>query len=169
MSRISSSLMNSGVDVILLRIGTSFIREEALKRVHMNLDLLEQASNQGPGAYNTCPADKGIRKGIGIIKSQLARATRGEFTTPPQPMLFDPDQVPPGLGSNRTIVDTNPSQYAFPMGNLDTSFNMPTNGAEPDAGLISAQQLLSLLGQTPVSTDDPFAFMSGATWGNWTG
>ena len=144
MSRISSSLMNSGVDVILLRIGTSFIREEALKRVHMNLDLLEQASNQGPGAYNTCPADKGIRKGIGIIKSQLARATRGEFTTPPQPMLFDPDQVPPGLGSNRTIVDTN-------------------------AGLISAQQLLSLLGQTPVSTDDPFAFMSGATWGNWTG
>lgn len=39
----------AGIDVILLRLADGQIRDEALKRVHMSLAILEQASDQGPG------------------------------------------------------------------------------------------------------------------------
>lgn len=39
----------AGVDVILLRVGNDGIKQEALGRVLLGLEILEAASSQGPG------------------------------------------------------------------------------------------------------------------------
>lgn len=44
-----TTFVAAGVDVILLRIGDAQMKDEALKRVHLSLSILEQASDQGPG------------------------------------------------------------------------------------------------------------------------
>lgn len=54
----------AGVDVILLRIADAREREDALRRIQVGLQILEKASGQGPG----------IRRGIGIIATQLQAA-----------------------------------------------------------------------------------------------
>lgn len=54
----------AGVDVILLRIADAREREDALRRIQVGLQILERASGQGPG----------IRRGIGIIATQLQAA-----------------------------------------------------------------------------------------------
>ena len=44
-----TTFVAAGVDVILLRIGDAQMKDEALKRIHLSLSILEQASDQGPG------------------------------------------------------------------------------------------------------------------------
>lgn len=39
----------AGVDVILLRVGNGVIKEEAMRRVLLGLEILNAASTQGPG------------------------------------------------------------------------------------------------------------------------
>lgn len=44
----------AGVDVILLRVGNDGIKQEALGRVLLGLEILEAASSQGPGEWSHC-------------------------------------------------------------------------------------------------------------------
>lgn len=126
----------------------------------------------------------GIRRGIIIIRSQLSRAMNGEFATPPH-------QQPVSLASSTNLLTSiaqpaitnglpftnGPFEFAAEAG-FGTSG--PQNMLPMSLGQDRAQQLslqtpqdinfqdlLSLLGPAPVSTDDPFAFLTGESWEGW--
>lgn len=56
-----ATFIAAGVDVTLIRLGDAQTREEALRRVHLGVAILEQASAQV----------QGVRRGVAIIRSQL--------------------------------------------------------------------------------------------------
>lgn len=130
---------DSGVDILLIRTGNAWDREEAIQRVHLSLVILEEASSQGPG----------IQRGIVTIRSQLDLATKGDRTT------TDASQAPDRDPAFGTVV-SQPQASAW-LG-VDDSFN---------GALWDHQLLLDVLGAAPISTENPFSFAEGADDGLW--
>ncbi|ORY34327.1 fungal-specific transcription factor domain-domain-containing protein [Naematelia encephala] len=172
-----SCFVAAGVDVLLLRVGTAAMRKDALNRVLLSLDILEKASHQGPG----------IKRGIEIIKTQLERATRGDFDvdvtgtqtnsgTRLTPIKQDPtSSIHPSVAdlSTQTLVTSDTTLVPPSSDNLNTpGFLLSHDRYDPAAAntpqyLLDAQDLLNFLGETQISTDDPFAFASDGTWQGW--
>lgn len=165
-----TTFVAAGVDVILLRIGDSATREEALDRVHLSLSILEQAAGQGPG----------IRRGISIIASQLQAAMQRHFgvngnNTVTNERSFAESSVrhnPTENGSTKHTSQAAGTALADPLAALagpafaadgslvpgrPFSFESPALFDDPQA-------LADLLGESNVHTDDPFAFLSGEAW-----
>jgi hypothetical protein len=130
---------HSGVDILLIRAGNAFDREEATLRVYQSLDILEQATSQGPG----------IIRGIATIRSQLELANREKTPTrDPSQVLNSDDCVRPVWSHNQSTV---------PLG-VQEGF---------EGALWDHQLLLDMLGPAPISTDNLFSFANGANDGLW--
>ncbi|BEI92382.1 uncharacterized protein CcaverHIS019_0500100 [Cutaneotrichosporon cavernicola] len=131
----------SGVDILLIRTGNAFIREEAIQRVHLSLDILEQASSQGPG----------IKRGIMTIRTQLDLATKDDRTVKD---LAQPASVEQTMGS------------ALPQQQASTSTWLQAD-VSLDGALWDHQLLLDMLDSAPISTENPFSFGHGSNDGLW--
>lgn len=129
----------AGVDILLIRTGNPFVRDEAFQRVHLSLDILEQASTQGPG----------IRRGIVNIRSQLDRVTKGELTYAKEP-------APVGLVDGPAA----PVDQSLTGGAAGPAADAPAQDLSwfAEGDLWDHQTLIDILGAAPISTQDPFAF-----------
>lgn len=118
------------------------MRDEAYERVHVSLDILEQASTQGPG----------IRRGIVNIRGQLDRVTKGELTFAKEPTVQDPPQ-PDQAHTALSAPDSTSSDAALAAagGSQDLAWLA-------DGDLWDHQALMDILSAAPISTEDPFAF-----------
>jgi len=159
-----TTFVAAGVDVVLLRIGDAQMKDEALKRIHLSLSILEQASDQGPGQCAACARlTPGIRRGISIIASQLQAATlRPNGTSTVAPGLFRAESsmrmVQPA--QEPMIPSIPPYAFADTSLGMGSSLEFPTLFDDPS----NQQTLADLLGESNVGTDDPFAFLSGEGW-----
>ncbi|BEJ00153.1 hypothetical protein CcaverHIS631_0500100 [Cutaneotrichosporon cavernicola] len=133
--------ISAGVDILLIRTGNAFIREEAIQRVHLSLDILEQASSQGPG----------IKRGIMTIRTQLDLATKDDRTVKD---LAQPASVEQTMGS------------ALPQQQASTSTWLQAD-VSLDGALWDHQLLLDMLDSAPISTENPFSFGHGSNDGLW--
>jgi hypothetical protein len=164
--------------VVLLRSGSSFIRDEAFKRVHLSLDILEQAAVQGPG----------IKQGIAIISSQLERATRRDHGVPRNNPRLDPsfaEYPQQQIKSTASAVTSQEQGESAPVSSgdfldflasqpplrttADPSLAAPITGPNQQNGLnwLDAPDLFAFLNTAPISTDDPFAFATDSSWNRW--
>jgi hypothetical protein len=142
--------ISAGVDILLIRTGSPFVRDEAFQRVHASLDTLEQAVSQGPG----------IRRGIANIRAQLDRATRGELAFPKEPAFKDmsgdaagePDLLAGAAGA-AAAASGNPEDAALAAQAQPGDMQWLTDG-----DLWDHQTLMDILSAAPISTEDPFAF-----------
>lgn len=166
-----SAFVAAGVDVILLRIGDTATREEALERVHLSLSILEQASGQGPG----------IRRGITIIASQLQAAMQRHFgvmegsNNATTERWFAESSVRQNHTENGPTTHSSQAAgtaLADPLSALSAPA-FASDGSvlpgrpfafESPALFDDPQALADLLGESNVHTDDPFAFLSGEAW-----
>lgn len=164
-----TTFVAAGVDIIILRIGDAATQDEALKRVHLSLEILEQSSVQGPGS----------RRAIGLIASQLQTAMQRKeaMAPPPRPI---PDR---SFAESSVRHDAGPSSAANTNGqqglsSLDLAFaaagHLPTGAPfafeyqKSPADFLplfdDPQAIANLLGDSNVGTDDPFAFLSTDGW-----
>ncbi|KAL1409006.1 hypothetical protein Q8F55_005830 [Vanrija albida] len=144
------SFISASVDILLIRSGIQYLRDEAFQRVHLALTTLENAQLQGP-----C-----ISRGVVNIRSQLNRAIKDFGLPGHQPLLPAP---PPAYVAD--IAQSSPQ----PLSESRTQHDVSSDAAQPPAfpqwfpgaEFWESQTLLDMLSAAPISTEDPFAF--GAT------
>jgi hypothetical protein len=145
-----------GVDVLLIRAGNQFLRAEAFQRVHLFLDILEQASAQGPA----------IKRGIVNIRSQLDRVTKEDMSRVNEVVQPLPVPQPPLPAVSEHVFDT--LNMANPQTN--SAGSQQSTNLQFQTGMDgfwgNTQDIMELLGAAPISTEDPFAFGTGQEWSN---
>lgn len=173
----------AGVDVILLRIADAREREDALRRIQVGLQILEKASGQGPG----------IRRGIGIIATQLQAAIQQRERSEAQRERDGAAPQPPASSDRRAAFAESSLRYEpygqqaegqssvqYPFQHFEGSYttelepprtfnlaDLPMSDANAPLlfnDAFSQQALADLLGESNVGTEDPFAFLSSEGW-----
>jgi hypothetical protein len=147
-----SCFISAGVDILLIRTGNPFVRDEAFQRVHLSLDILEQASTQGPG----------IRRGIANIRAQLDRATRGQLSFPKEPVFPKDVEATGNAAPPDTFVVSEMDEDAGSTAHSTAAAHAIQAQQDmtwfADGDLWDHQTLLDILSAAPISTEDPFAF-----------
>jgi hypothetical protein len=160
------------VDIIILRIGDATTQDEALKRVHLSLEILKQSSVQGPG----------VKRAIDLIEAQLHTAMQRKeaMAAPPTRPLPERSFAESSMrhDSGPAATATNGQQGPSPLdlafaaanGPLATgapfAFEYQNNNSPADFLPLfdDPQAIANLLGDAHVGTDDPFAFLSTDGW-----
>jgi len=140
--------ISAGVDILLIRTGNPFVRDEAFQRVHLSLDILEQASTQGPG----------IRRGIANIRAQLDRATRGQFRLPKEPAYPRDTETGRNTPQPEALTAGGDEDAAHATAASHAVQAQQDMQWFADGDLWDHQTLLDILSAAPISTEDPFAF-----------
>lgn len=184
-----TTFIAAGVDVILVRLTEGPPQDEALKRVHSALEILEKSSVQGPGIrraiatisdqFQAAIARKGMDRDRHFSKHSAALEHR-QRTDRHQPPARSADRLQRVAESSMRhdtpiAPSTGPLEMPFPPVSSNSASSTATPGLQnffeyhtSPADLLplfdDPQALADLLGDSNVGTDDPFAFLSADGW-----